>query len=85
MQQQQAVLFTPVRDKVVGGINATAKEKNLIYVFDVSAGNPVYVSDESVNLKEALFEAMINISVSSPERLPINPINYSEFELHLLR
>ncbi|MFC2079881.1 OmpH family outer membrane protein [Bacteroidota bacterium] len=56
MQQQQAILFTPVRDKVVSGINAISKEKNLIYVFDISAGNPVYVSDESVNLIPLLME-----------------------------
>jgi outer membrane protein len=56
MQQQQAILFTPVRDKVVNGINAIAKEKDLIYVFDVSSGNPVYVSDKSVNLIPLLME-----------------------------
>ena len=56
MQQQQAILFTPVRDKVVNAINSIAKENNLIYVFDVSAGNPVYVSEESVDLVPLIME-----------------------------
>ena len=56
MQQQQAVLFAPVRDKVINGINAIAKEKGLIYVFDVTQGNPVYMSEESLNLIPLLME-----------------------------
>ena len=56
LQQQQAILFTPVRDKIVTAINAIANENSLIYVFDVSAGNPVYVSEESLDLVPLLFE-----------------------------
>ena len=56
MQQQQAILFTPVRDKVVNAINAIAKENKLVYVFDVAAGNPVYVSEESIDLVPLILE-----------------------------
>jgi len=56
LQQQQAVLFAPVRDKIVNAINAIAKENKLIYVFDVSSGNPLYVSEESLDLVPLIFE-----------------------------
>ncbi len=56
LQQQQSVLFAPVRDKIVSAINAIAKENNLIYVFDVSSGNPLYVSEESLDLVPLIFE-----------------------------
>lgn len=56
MQQKQQELFAPVRDKVIKAINELAKEKELLYVFDISAGNPVYVSEKSVNLVPLLFE-----------------------------
>ncbi len=56
MQQQQAILFSPVRDKLLNAINAIAKEKELIYVFDISGGNPLYVSEKSVDLVPVLFE-----------------------------
>lgn len=56
LQNQQGVLFSPLREKLVTAINEIAKEKELVYVFDVSTGNPVYVSDKSVNLIPLLFE-----------------------------
>ena len=70
LQDQQAVLITPVRDKVINGINLIAKEKGLIYVFDVSQGNPVYMSDESVNLIPLLFE-MFGIVVDANELMQL--------------
>jgi outer membrane protein len=56
IQQQQAKLIRPISNKIITAINATAKEMKLIYVFDVSAGNPVYVSEESVDLVPILMK-----------------------------
>lgn len=56
MQQQQAALIRPVSNKIITAINEVAKEQKLIYVFDVSAGNPVYVSEQSVDLVPILME-----------------------------
>ncbi|MCF8224557.1 MAG: OmpH family outer membrane protein [Bacteroidales bacterium] len=53
-QQQQ--LIRPISNKVIKAINEIAAEKKLIYVFDVSSGNPVYVSDESLDLVPLLME-----------------------------
>lgn len=56
LQQQQAKLIRPVSNKIITAINESAKEMKLIYVFDVSAGNPVYVSEESVDLVPILMK-----------------------------
>jgi outer membrane protein len=56
IQQQQAKLIRPISTKIINAINEIAEEKKLIYVFDVSAGNPVYVSDESVDLVPIIME-----------------------------
>ena len=37
-------MIQPVMDKARKAIEAVAKEKGLIYVFDLSQGNPVYAS-----------------------------------------
>ena len=50
LQQQSMVFIQPVMDKARNAISAVAKEKGLIYVFDLSQGNPVYTSEESLNL-----------------------------------
>jgi outer membrane protein len=50
LQQQSMVLIQPVMDKARKAIEAVAKEKGLIYVFDLSQGNPVYTSPESLDL-----------------------------------
>ncbi len=50
LQQQSMVMIQPVMDKARGAIDAVAKEKGLIYVFDLSQGNPVYTSPESLDL-----------------------------------
>jgi outer membrane protein len=43
-------LIQPVMDKARNAIDEVAKEKGLIYVFDLSQGNPVYTSPESLDL-----------------------------------
>ena len=50
LQQQSMVMIQPVMDKARGAINEIAKEKGLIYVFDLSQGNPVYTSEESLDM-----------------------------------
>ena len=52
LQQQSMVLIQPVMDKARKAIDEVAKEKGLLYVFDLSQGNPVYVSEESVEMLE---------------------------------
>lgn len=50
MQQRSMRLIQPVMDKARNAIDEVAKEKGLIYVFDLSQGNPVYTSPESLDL-----------------------------------
>ena len=50
LQQQSMMFVQPVMDKARAAIDEVAKEKGLIYVFDLSQGNPVYTSEESVDM-----------------------------------
>lgn len=50
LQQQSMMLIQPVMDKARQAIEAVAKEQGLLYVFDLSQGNPVYTGPESVDL-----------------------------------
>ena len=50
LQQQSMTLMQPVMDKARKAIEEVAKEKGLLYVFDMSQGNPVYASEESLDL-----------------------------------
>jgi outer membrane protein len=50
LQQQQQVLIQPVMDKARKAIEEVAKEHGLLYVFDMSQGNPVYASEESLDM-----------------------------------
>ena len=50
LQQQGQMVMGPVMDKARKAIDAVAKEKGLIYVFDLSSGNPIYASEESLNM-----------------------------------
>jgi outer membrane protein len=43
-------LIQPVMEKARKAIEAVAKEKGLLYVFDMSQGNPVYASEESLDI-----------------------------------
>ena len=57
LQQQQQVLMRPISNKVITAINEIAEENKLVYVFDIAAGNPIYVSDErSMDLVPKLME-----------------------------
>jgi outer membrane protein len=50
LQQQSMQLIQPVMEKARKAIEAVAKEKGLLYVFDMSQGNPVYASEESLDI-----------------------------------
>jgi outer membrane protein len=50
LQQQSMMMIQPVMDKARKAIDAVAKENGLIYVFDLSQGNPVYTSPESLDM-----------------------------------
>jgi outer membrane protein len=50
LQQQSMVLIQPVMDKARKAIEEVAKENGLLYVFDMSQGNPVYASEESLDM-----------------------------------
>ncbi len=57
LQNQQMQLIRPISNKVINAINQISKEKELVYVFDVSQGNPVYVDDnKSLDLVPLLME-----------------------------
>ena len=50
LQQRGAQVMQPVMNKARQAIEDVAKENNLIYVFDMSGGNPIYASEESVDI-----------------------------------
>lgn len=50
LQQQSMIVIQPVMEKARGAIDEVAKELGLLYVFDISQGNPVYTSEESVDM-----------------------------------
>lgn len=50
LQQQSMQFIQPVMDKARKAIEEVAKEKGLIYVFDLSQGNPIYNSEESLDM-----------------------------------
>jgi len=50
LQQQSMVMIQPVMDMARSAIDEVAKENGLIYVFDLSQGNPVYTSEESLDM-----------------------------------
>ena len=50
LQQQSQIVIQPVMEKARGAIDEIAKEHGLIYVFDISQGNPVYTSEESLDM-----------------------------------
>ena len=50
LQQQSMMVIQPVMEKARAAIDEVAKEKGLIYVFDLSQGNPVYTSEESLDM-----------------------------------
>ena len=50
LQQQGMMVIQPVMDKARTAIDEVAKENGLLYVFDLSQGNPIYTSEESLDM-----------------------------------
>ena len=50
LQQQGMMVIQPVMDKARIAIDEVAKENGLLYVFDLSQGNPIYTSEESLDM-----------------------------------
>jgi len=50
LQDKRAELLRPILDKANGAIKNVAETNNFLYVFDISQGNPIYYSDQSVDI-----------------------------------
>ena len=50
LQQQGMLVMQPVMDQARTAIDEVAKENGLLYVFDLSQGNPIYTSEESLDM-----------------------------------
>jgi outer membrane protein len=50
LQTKRTELLRPILDKANGTIKNVAETNNFIYVFDISQGNPIYYSDQSVDI-----------------------------------
>ena len=50
LQQQGQMVMAPVMEKARKAIEEVAKENGLLYVFDMTQGNPIYASEESMEL-----------------------------------
>ena len=50
LQQRGMMVIQPVMDKARKAIDEVAKENGLLYVFDLSQGNPIYTSPESLDM-----------------------------------
>ncbi|HDR67829.1 MAG TPA: OmpH family outer membrane protein [Bacteroidaceae bacterium] len=50
LQRQSMAFLQPVMEKARKAIEEVAKDQGIIYVFDMSQGNPIYASDKSIEL-----------------------------------
>ncbi len=50
LQQQNQMLMAPVMEMARKAIDEVAKEHGLLYVFDMTQGNPIYASEESMDM-----------------------------------
>lgn len=50
LQQQQQQLMAPILEKANNAVKQVAQENGFIYIFDIGSGNPVFWSEESVNI-----------------------------------
>lgn len=52
LQRQRQNLLRPILEKANNAIDEVAEENGYIYVFDSSMGNPIYISDKSVDIMD---------------------------------
>jgi outer membrane protein len=50
LQNKQNELLSPIIEKANNAIREVAEENGFVYVFDVAQGNPVYFSEESIDI-----------------------------------
>jgi outer membrane protein len=50
LRSLEGALTGKIMDKMEKAVSDVAIELNLIYVFDIAAGNPIYTSDKSINI-----------------------------------
>jgi outer membrane protein len=50
LQAERNKLLQPIIEKANKAIKTVAEEQNITYVFDVSQGNPIYFSDQSIDI-----------------------------------
>ncbi len=56
LQNKRTELLRPILDKANAAIKAVAQTNNFIYVFDISTGNPIYFSDQSIDIMQLVKE-----------------------------
>jgi outer membrane protein len=50
LQNQQSELMRPILEKANKAVREVAEENGFIYIFDVGSGNPVYWSEQSIDV-----------------------------------
>lgn len=50
LRQLEGALTGSIMDKLEVAIGDVAKELDLVYVFDIATGNPIYASEKSINV-----------------------------------
>ncbi len=50
LQTQQQTLMQPILEKANNAVKTVAQENGFIYIFDIGSGNPVYWSEQSINV-----------------------------------
>ncbi len=50
LQNQQSELMRPILEKANRAVREVAEENGFIYIFDVGSGNPVYWSEQSIDV-----------------------------------
>jgi outer membrane protein len=58
LQDKRTQLLKPILDKANAAIKNVAELNNFIYVFDISQGNPIYFSEQSVDILSLVKEKL---------------------------
>ena len=58
LEDKRNILLRPILEKANNAVKSVAEERGFIYVFDLSLGNPIYFSDESVDILPMVKERM---------------------------
>ena len=58
LQAQQNELLAPILEKANNAIKEVAEDNGFTYIFDVGQGNPIYFSEESVDILPLVLEKL---------------------------